>query len=246
MKKYTSLVCLAFLSLNAFGATGLAKPKYVSTTIPLNEDHSYFASTKQTDFWKLNSFYVPQHNPKACSTASVLAVLNALNPPKAADQKNMTAEDLFKQSPALGVAVGPKGKGQALDDLKKNLGFLFMRSDAPYSLEVVRFDGKDAKAEHEKLKKILTDNEKNPDDFIIANFLQAELTGDPEGVGHISPIGAFDAEKDRVLVLDVDREWYQPYWVSSETLMKGLNAVDSSTKKSRGLLRISRGQVSKN
>jgi Phytochelatin synthase len=37
------------------------------------------------------------------------------------------------------------------------------------------------------------------------------LTGDWDGP-HISPIGAYDRDARQVLIMDVDREWYVPYW----------------------------------
>ena len=66
------------------------------------------------------------------------------------------------------------------------------------------------------------------------------LTGDPEGsVGHIAPIGAYDAKKKRVLILDPDRKYYQPYWVPYEKLFDGINTTDSGNSKSRGLVIVS-------
>ena len=74
---------------------------------------------------------------------------------------------------------------------------------------------------------ILKANEASADDFVIIHFLQDRLTDDPGGpYAHISPIGAYDAASGRVLVLDVDREYYGPYWVRVEQL---LIAVSAST-----------------
>lgn len=36
----------------------------------------------------------------------------------------------------------------------------------------------------------------------------------------MSVIGAYDAATDRVLVLDVDQEWYIPYWSPVSALLK--------------------------
>ena len=40
---------------------------------------------------------------------------------------------------------------------------------------------------------------------------------------HISPIGAYDKTHMRVLIMDVDREWYEPYWVSDERLLLAMS-----------------------
>lgn len=81
------------------------------------------------------------------------------------------------------------------------------------------------KEDLEALREILKTNEASSDDFIILHFLQDKLTDDPGGpYPHISPVGAYDAGTDRVLILDVDRKYYEPYWVSVERLLTALSA----------------------
>jgi hypothetical protein len=77
-----------------------------------------------------------------------------------------------------------------------------------------------------ELRAILEANEASADDFVIVHFLQDKLTNDPGGpYPHISPVGAYDAASGRALVLDVDREYYGPYWVSAERLLASLCAA---------------------
>ena len=47
------------------------------------------------------------------------------------------------------------------------------------------------------------------------------MTGDWDGP-HISLIGAYDAAKDAVLILEVDQEWYIPYWRPVDVLMQAM------------------------
>jgi len=76
-----------------------------------------------------------------------------------------------------------------------------------------------------ELRAILEANEASANDFVILHFLQDRLTNDPGGpYAHISPVGAYDAASGSVLVLDVDREYYGPYWVSVERLLTALSA----------------------
>jgi hypothetical protein len=84
-----------------------------------------------------------------------------------------------------------------------------------------------------RLEQALAQNEKSNDDFILINFNQAAYTGDAE-VGHIAPIAAYDAAHHRVLVMDPDRQWYEPYWVSTQTLLAGMATKDSQSKQNRG------------
>jgi hypothetical protein len=84
---------------------------------------------------------------------------------------------------------------------------------------------------------LLVQNEKSAKNFLIANFLPSEYTGDPEGtVGHLSPVAAYDAKQKRVLIFDSDRQYYEPYWVSEEVFLKGLNTKDKGADAFRGLL----------
>lgn len=66
-------------------------------------------------------------------------------------------------------------------------------------------------------------NEASAEDVMLVHFVQDGLTGAPGGpFAHISPVGAYDAATRRVLVMDVDRKWYEPYWVKDETLLKAM------------------------
>ena len=64
----------------------------------------------------------------------------------------------------------------------------------------------------DELRAILEANEASADDFVILHFLQNRLTNDPGGpYAHISPAGAYDVANRRMLLLDVDREYYGPF-----------------------------------
>lgn len=88
----------------------------------------------------------------------------------------------------------------------------------------------------DRIKLILTENEKSNHDFIIAHYIQSEFTGDPEGaVGTWSPVGAYDAINDRVLILETDRKYYEFYWVSLKTFVQGLaHLKDKKSQQSVG------------
>jgi hypothetical protein len=67
----------------------------------------------------------------------------------------------------------------------------------------------------------LSENEESDDDVVLVYFNQGVITGDWDGP-HLSPIGAYDADARRVLILDVDRQFYIPYWTSDEILLEAL------------------------
>lgn len=77
------------------------------------------------------------------------------------------------------------------------------------------------------------------DSFVVVNFSRRALgqTGD----GHFSPVGGYHPTKDLVLILDVARFKYPPYWVSLAALWESMGWRDEITGKSRGYFVISGG-----
>lgn len=41
---------------------------------------------------------------------------------------------------------------------------------------------------------------------------------------HISPVGACDEKIRRVLIFDVDRQWYEPYWAADVQVLRAMSA----------------------
>ncbi|XP_057433896.1 glutathione gamma-glutamylcysteinyltransferase 1-like [Lotus japonicus] len=60
------------------------------------------------------------------------------------------------------------------------------------------------------------------------------------GAGHYSPIGGYHAGKDMVLVLDVARFKYPPFWIPLTHLWEGMSYINEFTGKSRGFMLISK------
>jgi Phytochelatin synthase len=79
------------------------------------------------------------------------------------------------------------------------------RDDAPEALAVLR--------------RALALNEASDRDIVLVYFNQGVLTGDWDGP-HISPIAAYDQATRQVLIMDVDREWYVPYWTPDTQLLE--------------------------
>jgi hypothetical protein len=89
-------------------------------------------------------------------------------------------------------------------------------------------------ASYEEFRELLAQFNQ-PDLRFIANFQRGPLFG--KGVGHHSPIGGYLAERDLVLVLDVNRE-FEPWLVAARRLYEAMDTVDGSSGKKRGLLRL--------
>ena len=214
------------------------KPKYGPEATRIALSHQYFREHAAPDYWAISPYYVPQQDGKSCSIASVTMIVNA-----ARAFQNLTADDeLAVQSEVLKKTnnadwqkdLGPVGKGVTLDELGRfTEAALRAYGITPTAIETIHAD--DSKEFRQKLRQLLIRNEKSNRNFIIANFLQGVYTGDAS-VGHIAPVGAYDAQKHRVLIMDPDRTWYEPYWVSEETFLKGMTTQDDASKKTRGLI----------
>jgi hypothetical protein len=205
--------------------------KYSEGTTPLHQDHDYLQKNPAPDFWLINSHYVGQFNNYSCSAASVAAVVNALlsaNNRDAGDSfQYKRQQDLVKQTKSLPwkqlvSEKGHNGKhGLNLMELQKAvkeaLGIAGLNN---YQVVQNQYENNELNA----LKLALEENERSSDDIVLIHFLQDVLTGAKGGpYPHISVIGAYDKQKSKVLIMDVDRDWYAPYWVPVARLLNAIN-----------------------
>jgi len=88
------------------------------------------------------------------------------------------------------------------------------------------------------VKRITSNPDSAPLSFLICSYSRRTLgqTGD----GHFSPIGAYNEESDKVLILDVARFKYPPHWVSLDLLHEAMQQIDKTTGKSRGFAVLTR------
>jgi glutathione gamma-glutamylcysteinyltransferase len=75
--------------------------------------------------------------------------------------------------------------------------------------------------------------------FVVANYDRASIG--QTGTGHFSPLAAWHADSDSVLVLDVARFKYPPHWVPVADLWNAMFAPDNSTGQPRGYLLVGKG-----
>jgi glutathione gamma-glutamylcysteinyltransferase len=74
--------------------------------------------------------------------------------------------------------------------------------------------------------------------FLVAAYDRAALG--QTGQGHYSPLAAWHAASDRALILDVARFKYPPHWVPLPRLWSAMRALDPTTARPRGWLRLER------
>ncbi len=242
---------VAFLvSLTAHA--GESKPKYGPKSspraTPVSKMNDYFRSKSPApDFWALVGYYVPQYTGASCSAASVAMVLNAARAKleKTSDDKVVLQPELVEKVAAGNwkerVTTGHQGKfGTSLEELAKLTEAAFKAYGFPkVSVRTVHVKDASEKSRTE-VASALAENERSDRNFVIANFNQQAYTDDAD-VGHISPVGAYDAKNKRVLIFDSDREYYEPYWVSLADFVAGMATGDKESGLNRGFLVVETG-----
>ena len=87
------------------------------------------------------------------------------------------------------------------------------------------------------IKSELKANLKTSGDYVVVNYKRSALG--QKGLGHISPLGAYDGKTDSFLIMDVNSAKYSWVWVPSALLIKAMKTFDMV--ENRGWLSITEG-----
>lgn len=217
------LACIASVTHQGMTRADEGRPKLGPGAVSIEQSHDYLQNHAAPDYWGLSPYYLPQATGSACSVAAIAMLINALRgmPPR--------DEDRLVTQAALLEAVGDRqwveqtaenGRGVTWEEFGHDLRASLEAFHIAAEVEALRpADG--SVSSLERLRAILTENERSDRDVVLVYFNQGALTGSWDGP-HISPIAAYDADRRRALVMDVDREWYIPYWVSDQKLLEAL------------------------
>jgi hypothetical protein len=197
-----------------------------------------FESKAKEDFFPLSMQFTTQNNQAYCGVASMVMVLNGLQipAPEAPQYKPyrvFTQENFFSNDNTKKVLTAEtvSRQGMTLDQLGQLL--------ASYGVKVNIYHAADSSLE--QFRKQAAVNLKQPQNFILVNYLRKEI-GQEKG-GHISPLAAYNEQTDRFLILDVSRYKYPPVWVKTADLWKAMLTNDSSSNKSRGFVFVSKSLI---
>lgn len=217
------VIAMVFIA-TAGMAQDAPKPKLGPNAAPIETDHAYLQANPAPDYWAFAAFTKPQFTSSACSVATITAALNGLlGLPSGNEDEVMSQPQLLDlvDDDAWKAASAEEGIGVTFDqlvDLAQRS--LTARKMSDYKTDV--FQPSDAsEAEKTLLRQTLTKNEASKSDVMMIYFNQGVVTGDWDGP-HISLIGAYDAATDRVLVLEVDQQWYTPYWTPTDVLLAAM------------------------
>lgn len=210
------------LTLSALPATAQDAPKLGPNAVPITQDNAYLRANPAPDYWAFAPFVKPQFSSSACSIATVTAALNGLTglPPMAEDlvtsQQSLLA--LVGNAEWLALSVEDGEVGVKFDQLADFTRQALTATNSPKTVDT--FHPKDA-SEADAMRALLVQNEASASDALLVYFNQGVVTGDWDGP-HISLIGAYDAQTDRVLILEVDQDWYIPYWTPASVLLDAM------------------------
>jgi hypothetical protein len=177
-----------------------------------------------TDYWLLVNFLERQPSPTGSSAAAAVMAVNALlGVPRLSEDQMLDADSLVAQVADQkwknDIAAG--GSGATFGDfgnyLRESLNVVGLESatvaaTTPADAEPASLDA---------FRAALGANERNGKDVMLVYFDRGVVTGDRGGI-QIAPVGAYDERKDLVLIMDVDRDRYVPYWTSATTLLVAL------------------------
>ena len=230
-----SVLGFGLLTLLAPAAAALAEPV---RAIPLPESQGQtllLQSVDRADYGPLAEQFLTQANLAYCGVASMVMVLNSLAVPAPAaagygSYRFWTQENAFESATTRAV-LAPElvaRQGMTLDPLRALLASLGLQARAIHG----------DRLSQAQFRLLLRSNLSNPSDRLLVNYDRQALG--QAGGGHISPLAAYHAATDRVLILDVARYRYPSVWVPLADLWQAIRSTDSSSGRSRGLVVVKR------
>lgn len=199
---------------------------------PMGSQRLLHADVNQ-QYFAVQPFVDTQENLAFCGPASMAAILNSLpreRRPISTQLKPFpyfTQDSFFNhQTRTIKSREATLRSGLTLQEINEMLLTFGVRVDRFYG------DQMSESAFREVLKSSLAQS----DTRLIVNFDRRVL--DQKGAGHFSPIAAYDTASDSVLILDVAKFKYPPFWVTVPDLFAAMNTIDPDSGQSRGLIRV--------
>jgi len=204
-------------------------------------------ATAKSDFAPLANQFEAQATIAYCGPTSAAIVLNASRPqdmgaPRDRSRLHPADAQYLPKSQELTVprhtqesviAMGKKTRAQVFGEpstingkVLRDGGYQLRQLDEMLQAHKVatHLVIVDAMTSEDDIRKDLVDNLSRAGDFVIVNY-RREAVGQSGG-GHISPLGAYDAATDSVLILDVNPSHYPWVWMPIPTLVKGMRTRD--------------------
>jgi hypothetical protein len=214
--------------------------------VRLADDPAYLRRAASPAYWRLAPYYVGQHNDTSCSVATAAMLVNAVRAGAvlAGPEPIVTPPALLARvaDPVWTAGCGTnEGRGVSL----RQLADLTRRSFTAYGMEpaaveAVEMDGAEGQGVESRAAEgffsALASMEEGGG-LVAVNFHSGIVYGAGD-YGHFSPVGAYDEANAKLLVLDVDRSWYEPFWVPVDIMLRGMATISPVDGGPRGFLRL--------
>lgn len=190
-------------------------------------DHADFSQ----QYFSVAPYIDTQENLGFCGPASMAAALNSLPTIKRPQPKHLDGYAFFTQRSLF----TPQSSQVKTYEAVASEGFQLQQASAFLTnLDVSNRVAYGSDLTIDQLRSTVKTTLADKNHRIIVDFDRRVL--DQKGSGHFSPIGAYDSATDSVLVLDVAKFKYPPFWVSLSDLLKAIKTIDPDSGRTRGLL----------
>jgi len=206
--------------------------------IPLRADHAYLRGAPNSVYWQVAPHLIQQATDSSCSLATAVMLLNTVRgceghlrhtgPVSEDSLLDTLGDEVWRTSVAQG------GNGLSLTEFAAAMERALASFECNGSWRIEIAPVTDAGAAVDDLRAALTEMERSGAGFAAANFHLDLFYGDGVDVGHFSPIGAYDAARDLVLMLDVYKKDYEPVWAPLPRLANAMATQSRKTGEPRG------------
>ncbi len=226
-----ALAVAGVLAASSFAWNAAAQHKPLPATLVAldsTEGQRFFEESEaRADYWTLSEQYVTQRSGNFCGVASGVMVLGALQVTAPVDDQlgvpAFTQDDFFNEC-ARRVLSPTLMPGMTIDQLADLLQCHPASAHAVHAADTSLAD----------FRALAAKNLATAGDYLIVNYDRAGLG--QEHMGHISPLGAYDAKTDKFLVMDVARYKYPPVWADAAALFAAMSTDDFVSGKTRGFV----------
>jgi hypothetical protein len=251
-------VLLAIALVGQAPAGDEAAPDPAQSLVAFGSDDGiarFVRSVAKADFPALANQFEAQSNIAFCGPTTAAIVLNAMHGRSGElprDRSRLRADDLRNVPSGFDLTVARFTQDNVIDKGRKTraqvLGELVVIDGKPvrdggYQLRqfdellrahdlVTRLVVVDDARSEAGIRVDFLENLRRTGDYVVVNYRRSEVG--QRGGAHISPLGAYDADSDSVLVLDVNPASAGWVWMPLATLIRGMRTFD--TVENRGYI----------
>lgn len=211
----------------------------MSELTPLRLDHAHVRGNPLSPYWALAPQLIQQHTDSSCSLATSVMLLNAIRGHEGqlkigAPVSERSLLDALQDEVWRAAIQHETGHGLTLSEFAEAMTRALRHFACGDAWRIEMVPVVDAEASLPRLRATLAGLEAGAPGFVASNFHLDLFYADGTDVGHFSPLGAYDAARDRVLVLDVYKKDYELMWAPLERLAKAMATRGKRTGEQRG------------